>query len=240
MVRQPQNTGRRAPHLIHAALDPPRFHIPNHILIGSAIFCRDHDHDRQTDQPTDHDTQSVTTGRTNVCSTVMCLKIQNANSTQNHRTPPLQPLHCQWSSPPCSWPLHLEQSTTTCYIITRHCRNDLQLYCFHNHDRHFSFNCIWTILSLWTVCCLSGLAWFPSLTCSKTELFEIQKSSGTGCLRARCASCYQPTVSMHWKKLKLECGRANTQPDGRPAEHRWRPLFNATKFGWRPLLDAVQ
>ena len=33
---------------------------------------------------------------------------------------------------------------------------------------------------------------------------------------------------------------ANAQPDGRPAEHRWRPLFNATKFSWRPLLDAVQ
>jgi len=33
---------------------------------------------------------------------------------------------------------------------------------------------------------------------------------------------------------------ANTQRDGRPAEHRWRPLFNAAKFGWRPLLDAVQ
>jgi len=27
---------------------------------------------------------------------------------------------------------------------------------------------------------------------------------------------------------------ANAQRDGRPAEHRWRPLFNATKFGWRP------
>ena len=23
---------------------------------------------------------------------------------------------------------------------------------------------------------------------------------------------------------------ANAQPDGRPAEHRWRPLFNAPKF----------
>ena len=33
---------------------------------------------------------------------------------------------------------------------------------------------------------------------------------------------------------------ANAQPDGRPAEHRWRPLFNAAKFGWRPLLDAMQ
>jgi len=26
---------------------------------------------------------------------------------------------------------------------------------------------------------------------------------------------------------------ANVQRDGRPAEHRWRPLFNAAKFGWR-------
>jgi len=24
---------------------------------------------------------------------------------------------------------------------------------------------------------------------------------------------------------------ANTQRDGRPAEYRWRPLFNAAKFG---------
>jgi len=24
---------------------------------------------------------------------------------------------------------------------------------------------------------------------------------------------------------------ASPQPDGRPAEHRWRPLFNAAKFG---------
>jgi len=33
---------------------------------------------------------------------------------------------------------------------------------------------------------------------------------------------------------------ANAQPDGCPAERSWRPLFNAAKFGWRPLLDAVQ
>jgi len=31
---------------------------------------------------------------------------------------------------------------------------------------------------------------------------------------------------------------ANAQSDGRPAEHRRRPLFNAPKFGWRPLLDC--
>jgi len=31
---------------------------------------------------------------------------------------------------------------------------------------------------------------------------------------------------------------ANAQSDGRPAEYRWRPLFNAAKFGWRPILDC--
>jgi len=25
---------------------------------------------------------------------------------------------------------------------------------------------------------------------------------------------------------------ANAQRDGRPAEYRWRPLFNAAKFCW--------
>jgi len=36
---------------------------------------------------------------------------------------------------------------------------------------------------------------------------------------------------------KLEMG-ANAQRDGRPAEYRRRPLFNAAKFGWRPLIEC--
>ena len=32
--------------------------------------------------------------------------------------------------------------------------------------------------------------------------------------------------------------RANAQRDGRPAKYRWRPLFNAAKFGWRPVLEC--
>jgi len=32
------------------------------------------------------------------------------------------------------------------------------------------------------------------------------------------------------KEDKLEMW-ANAQPDGRPAEYRWRSLFNAAKFG---------
>jgi len=31
---------------------------------------------------------------------------------------------------------------------------------------------------------------------------------------------------------------ANAQHDGRHDEHRWPPLFNAAKFGWRSLLDC--
>ena len=31
---------------------------------------------------------------------------------------------------------------------------------------------------------------------------------------------------------------ANAQRDGRLAEYRWRPLFNAAKFGWCPLLEC--
>jgi len=30
---------------------------------------------------------------------------------------------------------------------------------------------------------------------------------------------------------------ADAERDGRPAEYRWRPLFNTAKFGWRPLLE---
>jgi len=31
----------------------------------------------------------------------------------------------------------------------------------------------------------------------------------------------------------------NAQRDGRSAEYRWRPLSNAAKFGWRPLLECM-
>jgi len=31
---------------------------------------------------------------------------------------------------------------------------------------------------------------------------------------------------------------ANAQRDSCPTEYRWCPLFNAAKFGWRPLLEC--
>jgi len=39
-----------------------------------------------------------------------------------------------------------------------------------------------------------------------------------------------PDKHQSYSKEKLEMW-ANAQPDGRPAEYRWRPLFNAAKFG---------
>jgi len=41
---------------------------------------------------------------------------------------------------------------------------------------------------------------------------------------------YSPYNGSIIKNSKLEMW-ANAQPDGRPAEYRWRPLFNAAKFG---------
>ena len=34
-----------------------------------------------------------------------------------------------------------------------------------------------------------------------------------------------------WCKIFITRMWANAQRDGCPAKHRWRPLFNATKFG---------
>jgi len=37
--------------------------------------------------------------------------------------------------------------------------------------------------------------------------------------------------SLHFKTTVTRIW-ANAQRDGRPAEYRWCPLFNAAKFGW--------
>jgi len=63
-----------------------------------------------------------------------------------------------------------------------------------------------------------------------------------------------PAVQTFWKLVKIwqsyrqlkggnffetQCRMwANAKRDGHPAQYRWCPLFNATKFGWRPLLEC--
>ena len=51
--------------------------------------------------------------------------------------------------------------------------------------------------------------------CHSTNI-RFQQSSGS------MSDCSKRDPTRMW---------ANAQPDGRPAEHRWRPLFNAPKFG---------
>ena len=59
-----------------------------------------------------------------------------------------------------------------------------------------------------------------------------------------CAKLLTNKQKKRWKHNLLIGGNketrmwANAQRDGRPTEHRWCPLFNATKFGSCPVLDC--
>jgi len=52
------------------------------------------------------------------------------------------------------------------------------------------------------------------------------------------ACCRQKLVIYEAPKYTKTRMWANAQRDGCPAEYRWCPLFNAAKFGWRPLLEC--
>ena len=57
-----------------------------------------------------------------------------------------------------------------------------------------------------------------------------------------CTSSNRPHVaSADMRHMVIIITRmwANAQRDGRLAVYRWRPLFNAAKFGWRSLLRRV-
>jgi len=56
-------------------------------------------------------------------------------------------------------------------------------------------------------------------------------------MTAEFVSCLQSVKTYSGNYYKLEIW-VNAQHDGRPAEYRWRPLFKATKFGWRPILEC--
>jgi len=49
---------------------------------------------------------------------------------------------------------------------------------------------------------------------------------------------FSATQHHHKNNTKITRMRAYAQRDGRPSECRWRPLFNAANFGWRPLLEC--
>ena len=52
-----------------------------------------------------------------------------------------------------------------------------------------------------------------------------------------CCSVPALFITVQQSITKLEMW-ANAQRDGRPVEYRWRPLFNAAKSGWCPLLEC--
>jgi len=68
---------------------------------------------------------------------------------------------------------------------------------------------------------------FPEFT--RRQILHYQKMFKQ--LSIRSASCLEHGDFLNGNSsTKLEMW-ANAQRDGRPAEYRWRPLFNAAKFG---------
>ena len=63
-------------HLIHGSIGPP----PKWHLNQFSLFCRAHNHDRQTD----HANPFVTIGRIYICSTAMQPKKENKQGNQNY------------------------------------------------------------------------------------------------------------------------------------------------------------
>ena len=67
-----------------------------------------------------------------------------------------------------------------------------------------------------------------------TLTFKLIQERGQTCLPSQfCTNLFSGSwnISFTNKKNKQLEMWANAQPDGRPAEYRWRPLFNAAKFG---------
>jgi len=82
--------------------------------------------------------------------------------------------------------------------------------------------------------------------CSHYTAIENNWEDWFGCTLRLC-HCIKITshlnTSNHQQPLYTACCItttrmwANAQRDGSPAKYRWRPLFNAAKFGWCPLLE---
>jgi len=72
-----------------------------------------------------------------------------------------------------------------------------------------------------------------------TKYYAIMKIYTTKIAQKQYDVCYSmslPNISIHQSDTKIQIHSntrmwANAQPDGRPAERSWHPLFNAAKFG---------
>ena len=104
-------------------------------------------------------------------------------------------------------------------------------YCVMSLRRQWESPTFVTRLQRCAVACLSR---WPVLLGSPSSLTLL-----TGSKRYRLRNSFQVCWCCHMCSTS-EINRmwANAQRDGRPAEYRWRPLFNAAKFGWRPILEC--
>jgi len=69
--------------------------------------------------------------------------------------------------------------------------------------------------------CPGWLLMFAEIRTSKRKY--LMRYPATHCVRCQSP---EPNKTRMW---------ANAQRDGRPAEYRWRALFNVAELGWRPL-----
>jgi len=98
--------------------------------------------------------------------------------------------------------------------------------------------------NLWCLLLISFLDKYYYCICYVSAV--MQNYYRHGCHWCAMYCCCQNYVQLYITviKTKMYCNRtklelwANAQRDGRPAEYRWPSLFNATKFGWRPLLEC--
>ena len=78
----------------------------------------------------------------------------------------------------------------------------------------------------------------------RSVITSIYKRNFRGVLNVYKRCCFYGIAGLNKlrelrKQFKIKTRMwANAQRDGRPAEYRWRPLFNAAKFGWRALLEC--
>ena len=74
---------------------------------------------------------------------------------------------------------------------------------------------------------------YSVIVSSDESCLMVVKKSVRKCIGCRYHRHYLFVVHILWTRMW-----ANAQRDGRPAEHRWHPVLNAAKFGWRSLLDC--
>ena len=118
-------------------------------------------------------------------------------------------------------------------LVVLHCRSRPK----YDNSRHFDphFEEVrggvepWWMVRLESPCRVlakRNCTFFLSLTVAALQGKTCQNSQPSGVGRSLGAKISGEGV----EKVKTRMW-ANAQPDGHPAEHRWRPLFNAAKFG---------